>query len=307
MSSSAALLNTGNKIPLIGFGTWKAEPGRVGEAVRTALEAGYRHIDCAPVYGNEEEIGKVFKEVFSSGKVNRSDVFVTSKLWNTCHKREHVFEACKQTLKDLQLDYLDLYLMHWPCAFEFSGLPITEQNTIPLNSKGEIAFAKVTLQETWKAMEELQKQGLVKAIGVSNFRIVELLDLLSYCEIVPAVNQIEAHPYNQREDLKNFCESRGIHVTAYAPLGSGKDGPLQDPVIRSFAEQLGKTPAQIILAWGIQRGTSVIPKSVTPSRIKENLDCNFKLEPEILKRIKQLERQQLVCDMREYWGFPIDA
>ncbi|EME30405.1 aldo/keto reductase [Galdieria sulphuraria] len=307
MATPAAVLNTGAKVPLVGFGTWKAEPGRVGEAVRTALEAGYRHIDCAAVYGNEKEIGQVFKEIFSSGKVKRSDVFVTSKLWNTCHKKEHVIEACKQTLKDLQLDYLDLYLIHWPCAFEFAGLPITEENTIPKNKKGEIAFAKVPLQETWKAMEELQKQGLVKAIGVSNYRIVELLDLLSYCEIVPAVNQIEVHPYNQRKDLKEFCESRGIHVTAYSPLGSGKEGPLQDSVVRSISEKLGKTPAQVLLAWGLQRGTSVIPKSVTPTRIKENLNCTFKLDSEVVKQIDQLERGQVVCDMREYWGFPIDA
>ncbi|GJD08632.1 Aldose reductase A [Galdieria sulphuraria] len=290
MATPAAVLNTGAKVPLVGFGTWKAEPGRVGEAVRTALEAGYRHIDCAAVYGNEKEIGQVFKEIFSSGKVKRSDVFVTSKLWNTCHKKEHVIEACKQTLKDLQLDYLDLYLIHWPCAFEFAGLPITEENTIPKNKKGEIAFAKVPLQETWKAMEELQKQGLVKAIGVSNYRIVELLDLLSYCEIVPAVNQIEVHPYNQRKDLKD-----------------GKEGPLQDSVVRSISEKLGKTPAQVLLAWGLQRGTSVIPKSVTPTRIKENLNCTFKLDSEVVKQIDQLERGQVVCDMREYWGFPIDA
>eukprot|EP00871_Galdieria_phlegrea_P002763 jgi/Galph1/3488/GphlegSOOS_G2144.1 len=301
----AVVLNSGHQMPRIGFGTWKSEPNRVGEAVQVALEAGYRHIDCAAVYGNEPEIGRVFQQFFSSGKKKREEIFITSKLWNTCHKKEHVLKACEQTLRDLQLDYLDLYLIHWPCAFQFSGLPITDDNAVPRDHLGRVAFAKVPLQETWQAMEDLQKRGLVKSIGVSNYRILALLDLFSYCEAT--VNQIEMHPYHQREELKKFCEEHGVHITAYSPLGSGKEGPLQDPLILSYSQQWKKTPAQILLAWNLRRGASVIPKSVQPARIRDNLASDFELNMDTMEKINQLERKQMCCDMREYWGFPIDA
>eukprot|EP00871_Galdieria_phlegrea_P004819 jgi/Galph1/5338/GphlegSOOS_G3970.1 len=294
-------------IPMIGFGTWKAEPGVVGNAVQQAIQVGYRHIDCAAAYCNEKEIGKVFEELFSSGQVKRKDIFVTSKLWNTCHKKEHVLEACKQTLKDLRLDYLDLYLMHWPIAFEYTGLPITGENALPRDAKGKPQLAAVSLKETWQAMEMLVRNGLVKNIGVSNFHIVELLDLLTYCEILPAVNQIELHVYNQQEDLRAFCEKQNIHVTAYSPLGSGRVGPLQDPVINQYAKQLEKTPAQVCLGWALQKGVSVIPKSVTPKRIEENFHCDIKLTSEMMDHIAKLDKHQIVCSPKEYWNFDVNS
>jgi diketogulonate reductase-like aldo/keto reductase len=304
---SSAKLVSGSHIPMIGFGTWKAEPGVVGQAVDCAIQTGYRHIDCAAAYCNDKEIGKVFQKVFSSGKCKREELFVTSKLWNTCHKKEHVIAACKQTLSDLGLEYLDLYLMHWPIAFEYTGLPITGDNAMPQDSNGKPKLANVSLKETWQAMESLVRDGLVKNIGVSNFHIVELLDLLTYCEIQPAVNQIEMHIYNQQEDLRAFCVQHNIHVTAYSPLGSGRTGPLQDPLVHQYAQQLGKTPAQVCLAWARNKGVSVIPKSVTPKRIEENFACDFVLKPEMMQQLAKLDKQQVVCDTKEYWNLAVNS
>ncbi|GJD12688.1 Aldose reductase A [Galdieria sulphuraria] len=278
-----------------------------GEAVDLAVQTGYRHIDCAAAYCNEKEIGRVFQTIFSSGKCKREDLFVTSKLWNTCHKKEHVVAACKQTLSDLGLEYLDLYLVHWPVAFEYTGLPITGDIAMPLDSNRKPRLVSVSLKETWQAMESLVHSGLVKNIGVSNFHIVELLDLMTYCEIQPAVNQIEMHIYNQQEDLRAFCAKHNIHVTAYSPLGSGRMGPLQDPLVQKIAQQLGKTPAQVCLAWARNKGVSVIPKSVTPKRIEENFDCGFALTTEMMQQLATLDKQQIVCDTKEYWNLAVNS
>ncbi|KAK4528751.1 hypothetical protein GAYE_SCF64G6697 [Galdieria yellowstonensis] len=299
-------LNSGATIPLRGFGTWKAEPGVVGECVKTAYDVGYRHFDCAAIYQNEKEIGQAFSELFSRG-VKRSDIFVTSKVWNTCHDPQRVVEACKQTLQDLRLDYLDLYLVHWPCNWEFTGLPITADNWIPKDKDGNIKFSKVSLEQTWHAMEEVQKMGLVKSIGVSNYSIVNMLDLFSYCKIPPAVNQIEMHPYYARTDLLEFCKSRGVHVTAYSPLGSGKHGPLQDETVAKIAKKHGRTPAQVLIRWCLQRGCSVIPKSVKKERIKENFDVLFELSPQDMKELEALDKNIILNHQKEYWGFNIHA
>ncbi len=212
-SNQHIVLNTGAKMPFLGLGTWNAKKDRVGDAVEEALtKFGYSHIDCAWVYENEKEVGEAFRRVFNNGKRKREEIFITSKLWNDDHKKEHVVEACKQTLADLQLEYLDLYLMHFGIASPH-GLGIE-----PLDANGMLITKKVSIRETWEAMEELVHLGLVKAIGVSNFTAPMLIDLLTYAKIVPAVNQIELHPYLQQNKLIEFCRAHGIAVTAYSRL-----------------------------------------------------------------------------------------
>eukprot|EP00741_Cyanophora_paradoxa_P019474 tig00021127_g18799.t1 len=313
MSVPHVKLSSAKQIPQFGcvgnsLGTWKSEPGQVKAAVKAAIAAGYRHIDCAAIYMNEKEIGEALAEVFAEGKVKREDLFITSKLWNTCHKTENAFAAVKQTLSDLRLEYLDLYLVHWPASWEFAGLPIAENSWVKHDAQKNIVWEKTTLEETWKSMEAIYYAGLSKSIGVSNYSVALLLDLLSYARVPPAVNQIEMHPYNARADLRSFCASRGIHITAYSPLGSGKTGPLQDPVIAEIAKAHGKSPAQVIVAWVMARGASAIPKSVSAARLQENLGgASLKLGEDELKRIDALDRAMVVCDTREYWGFNMVA
>ncbi|MFA6251107.1 MAG: aldo/keto reductase [Candidatus Paceibacterota bacterium] len=218
------ILNTGVPMPTIGLGTWKSAPDKASLAVEYALtECGYRHIDCASIYRNEKEIGEAFKKVFEGNIRKREDVFITSKLWNTEHHKDDVRKACEQTLADLNLEYLDLYLMHWGIAIPVNAVP--PSNTLgrwteQLDENGVLITEKVSVRETWEAMEELVQDGLVKAIGVANFTAPMLIDLLSYSKIKPAVNQIEIHAYLQQTKLLEFCKYNDIVVTAYSPLGS---------------------------------------------------------------------------------------
>jgi len=278
-------LNHGQRIPQVGLGTWQAPKGEVGAAVREALAAGYKHIDCAAIYGNEAEIGEVFTEVFSQGKVKREDVWVTSKLWNTCHDPQNVRASCEKTLKDLQLAYLDLYLIHWPFAFEFTGLDLSQP--VPKDDKGKAKFSKVTFIETWKAMEGLVDAGLVRAIGVSNFPIAALAELLPHCRIIPAMNQIEVNPRNRRDDLIDYCQSKGIHITAYSTFGSTGSSMMKYEQVQNVAKRSGKSAGQVLVRWAIQRGLVVIPKSVHADRIRENLHVfDFELTQQDLDEIK---------------------
>lgn len=261
-------------IPSIGLGTWKSSKGEVYSAVKEALAIGYRHIDCAPAYDNEAEVGTALSEAMQSGTIAREDLWITSKLWNNAHEPEEVLPALQNTLRDLQLDYLDLFLIHWPVAFKADvAFPRRPEDWLPL--------AEVPIIDTWQAMEKCVDKGLVRHIGVCNFSIKKLEDLRRQATIPPAMNQVELHPYLQQNALFDYCRENGILLTAYSPLGSGDrpkglkkaDEPvvLHDPIIQAIAEKHRVPPGQVILAWAMQRDIIVIPKSVNPERLRQNL------------------------------------
>lgn len=299
-------LQNGSTIPQLGLGTWHANKDKVGEMLRVAIEdLGYRHIDCAFIYQNEKEIGEALAQIFARGKVKREDLFITSKLWMTSFDPSRVEEACKHTLQDLQLDYLDLYLAHWGVAFEYT----TEHE--PLDKDGYVKTANIPFQQTWKAMEQLVEKGLVKSLGVANFTVMMLTDVLSYANIKPAMNQVELHPYLAQKELVEYCAHLGIHVTAYSPLGSpggAKGGDpilLEDQTVNEIAKAHTKTPAQILLRWGIQRGTCVIPKSMHAERLKENIDVfDFELNETEMKKLNALNINYRFVNPLDWWKIP---
>lgn len=298
-------LNSGYKVPVIGFGTWQAKPNVVGHAVEQAVvESGYHHIDCAAIYGNEKEIGEALQNIFYTG-TKREELFITSKLWNTEHHPDNVEAACRQTLKDLQLDYLDLYLIHWGIPFKHGKL------LKPLSKLGIALTESVPIYQTWAAMEKLVKKGLVKSIGVANFTVPMLMDLLTYAKIPPAMNQIELHPYNSQFELVKYCHRNNIAVTAYSPLGTPggleKGDPilLDDSTIKKIAKAHKKTPAQILLNWAVARNTIPIPKSTTPSRIQENIEIfDFELTSKETEAIDELNCYYRFVDPINFWGIP---
>jgi len=266
-------LSSGHSMPVCGLGTWKSKPGEVAASVKHAIKSGYRHIDCAAVYGNETEVGEGISDAMKEAGVKREDLFITSKLWNSRHHPDEVEPACKKTLQDLGLDYLDLYLIHWPYGFERGD------NNFPKNEDGTVRFDVDTHpSETFKAMEKLVEKGLVRSIGVSNFNSEQISDILEKCKIRPAANQVECHAYLNQAKLLKFCKDKDVVLTAYSPLGSpdrpwaaaGEASLLDDPKLVEMGKKYGKSAAQILLRWQIQRGVTVIPKSVTPSRIEEN-------------------------------------
>jgi len=294
-------------IPLLGLGTWKAAPDGVEAAVKTAIEQGYRHIDCAPIYGNEAAIGRALADCFERGVVDRSQMWITSKLWNSSHAAAAVPLAIEQTLADLQLDYLDLYLIHWPVALR-SGI------LLPETAQDFIALADLPLMETWKGMETVLNNGLCRHIGVANFSVSKLQDLLATATIAPEVNQVECHPYLPQVNLLQFCQDAGILLTAYSPLGSGDRSPafkapnepvlLADPVLQTIATRHHCTPAQVLIAWAIYRGTAVIPKSTNPQRLQENLATPLiDFSPADLEAIAGLDRHYRYVD-GTFWVRP---
>ncbi|KAB5584343.1 hypothetical protein PHYPO_G00106350 [Pangasianodon hypophthalmus] len=266
-----AVLNTGRKMPLIGLGTWKSEPGKVKQAVIWALQAGYRHIDCAAIYGNESEIGEAFQEMLGPEKaLKREDVFVTSKLWNTKHHPDDVEPALLKSLKDLKLEYLDLYLIHWPYGFQRGDI------AFPRQEDGTLLYDDIDYKVTWAAMEKLVEKGLVRAIGLSNFNSRQINDILSVANIKPTVLQVEGHPYLSPDRAWKRPDEPVL---------------LEEPVIAALAKKYNKSHAQIIIRWQTQRGVVTIPKSVTESRIKENLQVfDFTLEPEEMDSVTALNR-----------------
>ncbi|KAL2831419.1 hypothetical protein BDW59DRAFT_169691 [Aspergillus cavernicola] len=291
MATEEFTLNTGAKIPAVGFGTWKAAPGDAATAVQAAFDAGYRHFDCAPLYGNEAEIGQVFKNI----KIPRSGYFVTTKLWSSDHCR--VEAALDTSLRDLNLEYVDLYLMHWPVTLEPSSDPAQygkEDRTV--HAVGW------DFRDTWREMENLLATGKVKAIGVANFSTVNLTKLLETAGVVPAVNQTEIQPLLPQDKLNAFCREKRIHQTAFGPLGGSGSTLHEHPDIVQIAERRGCETGNVMLSWGIQRGWSVIPKSTNPGRIARNLSDNFVLSPEELKAMDQLALPKGKRFNRPNWG-----
>jgi len=305
-------LNDGNEIPILGLGTWRSNPNEVKNAVVEAvLHEGYRHLDLAEAYLNEAEVGEGLKEIFelSNGKIKREDLFLTSKLWNTHHDPKHVAEACKNTLKNLGVSYLDLYLIHWPYPFKFTTINMKNDDDLltrdPITQKCILEFVK--LEDTWKAMEKLVEDGLVKSIGVSNFPINTIIDMLSYCKIKPVVNQVEVHPYFNQSALKEACQMFDIKLQGYSPLGSGSaENFLKHETMLKIAKKHGKSTAQVALRWNTQRGVIILPKSVHKERLRENINIfDFELDEQDMKEIDELQnfKKKRFVDPLGYFGF----
>lgn len=291
-------LNTEAQMPIIGLGTWKSKSGETYQAVRWAIKLGYKHIDCASAYGNEAEVGQAISDAIKEGDIKREDLFVTSKLWNDSHLPADVIPALEKSLRDLQLEYLDLYLIHWPVASK-------------KDSEEPVSLSEIPLEMTWNEMIKAKKQSLTRAIGVSNFGIKNLELLKKNTEEIPSVVQVECHPYLCQEKLLEYCKNNMIVMTAYSPLGS-KDRPqtlqhqqepelLTNPTIIAIAEKNKSTPAQILLAFHIQRGVAVIPKSVHHERLSENISSlNVELDSEDMQKIANLNQDYRFIDGKSF-------
>eukprot|EP01018_Ginkgo_biloba_P024800 Gb_06778 [translate_table: standard] len=290
ITEEVASLNTGATIPLIGLGTvaLSQKKHEIKAAVSTSLQVGYRHFDTASIYGSEHALGEALNEAFQSGVVKRDEVFVNSKLWNDAH--DDPVSALKTSLEKLQLEYLDLYLIHWPVKLRKEANPVQpkEEDFLPLDIKS-----------TWRGMEQCVELGLTKAIGLSNFSCKKIEDLLSYAEIPPAVDQVEMHPVWQQKKLRDYCNKMNIHVCAWSPLGApglpwGSNAVMDNPVIHDIAKIHGKSPAQVSLRWGLEQGVSVLPKSYNKQRITENFQIfDWCLTAEDYEKISKIDQKKL--------------
>lgn len=282
---SFALNNGSGKIPALGFGTSLSDNTKTKAAVTTAVEVGFRHLDAAERYRNEAEVGAALKDLFADGTVRREDLFVTTKLWNNNHRPERVKPALQASLQRLGLDTVDLYLVHTPFAFR----PGDDQD--PRHPDGTVIYDDgVTLGETWAAMESLVDEGLSRAIGLSDIDTDGTRQIIDAARIQPAVVEVESHPYHPQWELHELCTAHGIVLLAFASLGHALEPRLlDDALIVSIAQRFGKTPAQVLLAWGIQRGTAVLTGSVTPARIRENFDVTALPEGAILEISERLQ------------------
>ncbi|MCJ1430441.1 NAD(P)H-dependent D-xylose reductase (XR) [Sticta canariensis] len=302
MTPPVVKLNSGHEMPLVGFGLWKVDNDTCADQVYNAIKSGYRLFDGACDYGNEPECGQGVARAIKEGIVQRSDLFIVSKLWNSFHDQERVEPICKRQLQDWQIDCFDLYIVHFPISLKYVDPSVRYPPGFAYEGD-EVVPGKATIQETWKAMEALVDRGLAKSIGISNFNGQLILDLLRYATVVPATLQIEHHPYLTQEGLVKLARDHGIAVTAYSSFGpqsfleldmpQAKDAPLllDHPTITRIAEKRGKTPAQVLLRWATQREVAVIPKSNNPGRLAQNLDVTgWDLEAAEVKEISGLNR-----------------
>ena len=304
----------GTLLPALGLGTWKIAEAQAPQLVAESIRLGYRHFDCACDYGNEAAVGKGLSQAFTTGLCRREDLWITSKLWNNYHHPKHVRLACERSLKDLQVDYLDLYHVHFPIALEFVPFDLRYPPGWfhdPKAAQPAMKPAQVPIADTWGAMEDLVKAGLVRAIGVCNFGTSLLRDLLSYARVRPSVLQIELHPFLTQEKLLRYCQAEQIAVTAFSPLGAlsyfslgmakPEESVLQHPIVQSIATKLQRTPAQVVLRWGIQRGTAIIPKTSDAGRLKENLGVfDFELSSADMTAISALNRNRRFNDPGDF-------
>ena len=281
-------LNHGTgRMPALGFGTLIPDPALTITATRDALAAGFRHFDCAERYGNEREVGQAFQTGLAAGRIVREEIFVTTKLWNTNHRPERVEAAFEASRERLGLEYLDLYLSHTPFAFQ------PGDNQDPRDQNGNVIYDHgVTLFDTWKAMESLVDRGKCRAIGLSDIGLDELKPIYEAAKIKPSAVQVESHPYLPETELLKFCQEKGIVLLAFAPLGHGiRPGPLEDPIIVAIAARVGKTPAQVLLAWAVQRGTALLTTPRSAARAKENFDIS-PLPQDALDQINHIQTRQ---------------
>lgn len=307
-------LKWGAQFPTVGFGFWKVEQEAAADVCFNAIKTGYRHLDCACDYGNEQQVGEGIAKALKKGVCEREDLWVTSKLWNTYHAAEHVRPAFEKSLHDLGLEYLDLYLVHFPIAQRFvpfekkypPGWFYDDNAAQPV-----VEEAKIPLQETWQAMEELAKEGLVRNIGICNMGTSQIRDMLAYCSIRPAVLQVESHPYLTQEKLLRYCQQERIAYTAFSPLGASSyyslgmadpsESVMENPVVTRIAKEVDRTAAQVLLRWGVQRGTSVIPKTSNRDRMVENLDIfDFKLTDQQMQDISALNQNRRFNDPGDF-------
>lgn len=303
-------LRDGARLPSVGLGLWKIDNDKTADMVYTAIEAGYRHLDAACDYGNELEAGEGIRRALQAGICTREELWITSKLWNTYHYPDHVRPAIKRSLSDLGVDYLDLYLIHFPIPLRHVPIETRYPPGWIYDPEAEnpcMQTTAVPIADTWGAMEAMQRAGLTKHIGVSNFGCSLLRDLLCYAEIQPEVLQVESHPYLVQQKLLRYCQSEQIAFTAFSPLGAGSyvplgmaqaaDSVLAHPLISELAVQHDKSAAQIVLRWAVQRGTAVIPKTVRPERLRENKDIfDFQLSDAEMEAIAGLDRNQRYND-----------